>query len=749
MLSTRDTGVDIGFDVSAPAAGAYRVLVSAAASHSAADYRLTLTAQTAQGTPGVPAGAISGTPLGDSLNGTAGNDTLYGLGGNDLINGGAGTDTAVFRTAAANLSINTINGLTAVRGNFAAGEHAFSVSRLWNVERLTHNNGTESLTTSSLAPLLGTPQADRITGTAGADLIDGLGGSDFIDGGAGADTLVLFGPRDAFTVTTVAGITRIRGADSSFEYAGHLIKTVNVETLAFTQNQTRPLEVNNTNKVFGSAAGDSLLGTAAADLIDGQGGNDTVDGGAGSDTLVFFARQSEFSITLPTAASPVLVVTGRSGEYNGQTVRATNIESIAFSDTTMVVTNPARVVLAPASTLVAEGGASASLAISLSAAPTAAVTVRLAGGTQLGSNPTQLSFNSGNWNQPQTVTISAADDTVVEKQHSGTLAVTVESSDPQYQGQAAQNITYSVADNDGNNLGAVTGRLWNDADRDGVIDAGEAALVGWRVFDDVNRNGRLDAGEPAATTDAGGNYRLDDLSVGTHTIVARTEAGWSVTSPGAAGTTATVIQNQGGNGEARTGRVWSLADLGLDPLTFDPTAHPGSDATPAGAGSGPATASAATPSASALANYANLGLATRIGDFHTDPRFADINGQGYAVVIIDTGADLDHPDYGPDANGDGVADRIVFQYDFSGANDNNASDSAGHGSHVAGTVGSSDPAFPGIAPEVSLIVLKVFPDGARPGANTNDIVEALNWVVQNLAKYNIVAVNMSIGVSIR
>ena len=41
--------------------------------------------------------------------------------------------------------------------------------------------------------------------------------------------------------------------------------------------------------------------------------------------------------------------------------------------------------------------------------------------------------------------------------------------------------------------------------------------------------------------------------------------------------------------------------------------------------------------------------------FRSDPNFAGIDGSGYSVVIIDSGLDLDHPFFGPDADGNGVA----------------------------------------------------------------------------------------------
>jgi Ca2+-binding RTX toxin-like protein/20S proteasome alpha/beta subunit len=134
-----------------------------------------------------------------------------------------------------------------------------------------------------------------------------------------------------------------------------------------------------------------------------------------------------------------------------------------------------------------------------------------------------------------------------------------------------------------------------------------------------------------------------------------------------------------------------------------------------------------------------------LDQFRADPRFSGIDGHGVSVVVIDTGIDLDNSFFGPDANHNGVADRIVYSYDFSGSNDSDASDHDGHGSNVASIIGSQDGTYTGMAPGVNIIALKVFPDNAALGATISDIAEALNWVVANRAAYNIVAVNMSLG----
>ncbi len=136
----------------------------------------------------------------------------------------------------------------------------------------------------------------------------------------------------------------------------------------------------------------------------------------------------------------------------------------------------------------------------------------------------------------------------------------------------------------------------------------------------------------------------------------------------------------------------------------------------------------------------------RLDEIRTNPLYAGIDGTGMTVVLIDSGADLDHPAYGPDADRNGIADRILFQYDFYGANDIDANDGNGHGTHVTGIVGSNDNQHLGIAPGASFIVLKIGSD-TDGTASLSDMEEAWRWVTENHLRYNIAAVNMSYGIS--
>jgi len=61
--------------------------------------------------------------------------------------------------------------------------------------------------------------------------------------------------------------------------------------------------------------------------------------------------------------------------------------------------------------------------------------------------------------------------------------------------------------------------VFNDANHNGVVDAGESGVAGWTVHLDVNQNGIVDPGETTTTTDPAGNYFFDTTNE-TPTLVA-------------------------------------------------------------------------------------------------------------------------------------------------------------------------------------------------------------------------------------
>jgi hypothetical protein len=149
-----------------------------------------------------------------------------------------------------------------------------------------------------------------------------------------------------------------------------------------------------------------------------------------------------------------------------------------------------------------------------------------------------------------------------------------------------------------------------------------------------------------------------------------------------------------------------------------------------------------------LANPVNLQAnrqarsITGIDQLNSDPRFANIQGQSWTVAVIDTGINPQHSFFGADIDGNGVADRIVYQYDFADG-DANARDVNGHGSQTTSIVAGQDLNLPGVAPAVNVISLKVFNDSGE--SDYRYVKQALDWVKANADRYRIATVLMALG----
>ncbi|MCI0636534.1 MAG: S8 family serine peptidase, partial [Actinobacteria bacterium] len=124
---------------------------------------------------------------------------------------------------------------------------------------------------------------------------------------------------------------------------------------------------------------------------------------------------------------------------------------------------------------------------------------------------------------------------------------------------------------------------------------------------------------------------------------------------------------------------------------------------------------------------------------------AGFQGAGAAIAILDTGVDF-VAEFG---NCPGPNCRLVSRQDFS-LPDGDPGDDDGHGTNVAAIAAS-------VAPGADIIGIDVFDqtpfdvtgDG-QPDPITNflGIVSALDWVIDNRATFNIVALNMSLGSAI-
>ena len=118
-------------------------------------------------------------------------------------------------------------------------------------------------------------------------------------------------------------------------------------------------------------------------------------------------------------------------------------------------------------------------------------------------------------------------------------------------------------------------------------------------------------------------------------------------------------------------------------------------------------------------------------------------GTGVTVAILDTGIDVANSDF---------SGRIAAQRCFTDAScppDNtsegtSAQDQHGHGTHVAGIVGSSGAGSPvGFAPAANLVAVRVL--DATGSGYLSDTVSGLNWILANLSTRPVDVVNMSLG----
>ncbi len=106
-------------------------------------------------------------------------------------------------------------------------------------------------------------------------------------------------------------------------------------------------------------------------------------------------------------------------------------------------------------------------------------------------------------------------------------------------------------------------------------------------------------------------------------------------------------------------------------------------------------------------------------------------GAGVGICILDTGIDLEHPDF---------AGRIAGVADFTGEG---ISDLNGHGTHVAGIAAGDGRGcggkYRGVAPAAQLFVAKVL--DRRGSALMSDVMAGIDWAV----KQNVDVINLSLS----
>lgn len=111
-------------------------------------------------------------------------------------------------------------------------------------------------------------------------------------------------------------------------------------------------------------------------------------------------------------------------------------------------------------------------------------------------------------------------------------------------------------------------------------------------------------------------------------------------------------------------------------------------------------------------------------------------GENIGVAILDTGIFL-HPD---------LEHRVATFMNYINEN-KKPHDDNGHGTHIAGIIGGNGAAsrgrYMGIAPKCHFIVMKIL--DKKGNGNTENVVHAIQWLVEHMEEYQIRIVNISIG----
>jgi len=99
---------------------------------------------------------------------------------------------------------------------------------------------------------------------------------------------------------------------------------------------------------------------------------------------------------------------------------------------------------------VTEGGATDTYTVVLGSAPSASVVITITPDTEVSVNVSNLTFTTGNWASPQTVTVTAINDSDHEFSHIGMITHAATSGDAAFNGILIDDVLVSITDNDNN-----------------------------------------------------------------------------------------------------------------------------------------------------------------------------------------------------------------------------------------------------------------------------------------------------------
>ncbi len=269
----------------------------------------------------------------------------------------------------------------------------------------------------------------------------------------GVDDFIVDGPV-AYTIVTAPAVS----ADSN--YSGMTVSDVSVTN---SDNDTPGITVTPTSGLFTTEAGGTANFTIVldtlptADVTIGLTSSDTAEGTVLPASVIFTTGNWSTPQTVTVTGVDDFIVDGPVA-YTIVTAPAVSTDSnySGFDASDVSVTNSdnetAGITVTPTLGLVTtEAGGTANFTIVLNTLPTADVTIGLSSsdtteGTVL---PASVTFTTGNWSTPQTVTVTGVDDFIVDGPVAYTIVTTAATStDPGYSGMTVSDVSVTNSDND-------------------------------------------------------------------------------------------------------------------------------------------------------------------------------------------------------------------------------------------------------------------------------------------------------------
>jgi hypothetical protein len=164
----------------------------------------------------------------------------------------------------------------------------------------------------------------------------------------------------------------------------------------------------------------------------------------------------------------------------------------------------------PTALTATEGGTGASYTLVLDSEPVGgSVTVTVSADSQVTATPATRVFTAANWNVPQTVSVTAVDDTLAEGTHTGTITHAVSGAD--YGSVTAASVTVTITDNDSTGIvvtptsGLITTEAGGSATFTVVLASQPTADVGIALSSSDTTEGTV---SPAALTFTAANWNV-------------------------------------------------------------------------------------------------------------------------------------------------------------------------------------------------------------------------------------------------